>query len=135
MLELIVVTPYGETFRGDVKSVLLPGSEGDFGVLEHHERFLAPLRVGVMEIEGPDGPAFGTISGGFADVNGHQVVVLAESAEASADVDLARAEQARERAREGLESLDADTERDRYSEYEEALSRALNRIEASQRSR
>ena len=134
MLELVVVTPYGEMFRGDVKSVLLPGAEGDFGVLEHHERFLAPLRVGVIQIEGPDSLRFGAISGGFADVNGHQVVVLAESAEASAEVDVARAEQARDRAREGLESLDADAERERYSDYEAALTRALNRIEASQRS-
>lgn len=135
MLELLVVTPYGEVFRGEVKSVVLPGSEGDFGVLEHHERFLAPLRIGLVEIERGGERFFGAISGGFADVNGHQVVVLAESAEAAGDIDVARAELARDRAREGLAMLDADAERERYAEYETALERSLNRLEASQRRR
>jgi F-type H+-transporting ATPase subunit epsilon len=135
MLELVVVTPYGEVFRGDVKSVVLPGAEGDFGVLEHHERFLAPLRVGQIEFEAAQGKSYGAISGGFADVSGHQVVVLAESAEAAEEIDVARAELARDRAREGLARLGADEKRERYEEYEAALERALNRLEASQRSR
>ena len=134
MFELVVVTPYGEVFRGDVESVVLPGSEGDFGVLEHHERFLAPLRVGVVGISRPDGPFHSAISGGFADVSGHQVVVLAESAEAGADIDVARAEMAADRAREGLAAVDADADRDRYLLYEAALQRALNRLEVSGRS-
>ncbi len=133
MLELVVVTPYGEVFRGDVKSVVLPGAEGDFGVLEHHERFLAPLRVGLLELEAQDGSAYGAISGGFADVNGHQVVVLAESAEAAEEIDMARAELAANRAREGLAALDADEERERHEQYEAALERALNRLEAGSR--
>ena len=131
MIELVVVTPHGEVFRGGVESVVLPGSEGDFGVMEHHERFLAPLRVGVMSVKGPDGIAFGAISGGFADVNGHQVLVLAESAEAAGDIDVARAELARDRAREGLAKLDADEQRDRYAQFEAALERANNRIAAT----
>jgi len=131
MLELVVVTPYGEAFRGDVNSVVLPGTEGDFGVLEHHERFLAPLRVGLLEVDGAEQHGF-AISGGFADVSAHQVVVLAESAEAAGSIDVARAELARDRAREGLAALDADAEAERYAEYEAALARATNRLEACQ---
>ncbi len=113
-MELVVVTPYGEVFRGDVKSVVLPGAEGDFGVLEHHERFLAPLRVGLLELEAQEGPLYGAISGGFADVSGHLVIVLAESAEAAEDIDVARAELAADRAREALAAPDADEKRERY---------------------
>ena len=134
MLELVVVTPYGEVFRGDVKSVVLPGTEGDFGVLEHHERFLAPLRVGPLELEMQDNTYHTAISGGFADVSGQQVVVLAESAEAADQVDMARAELAADRAREGLAALEADPKQERYAEYQAALERALNRLEASKRS-
>ena len=49
-IQLTVVTPEGQPYQGEVEQVVLPGSEGDFGVLEQHERFLAALRPGVMEI-------------------------------------------------------------------------------------
>ncbi len=134
MLEVVVVTPAGEAFRGDVESVVLPGSEGDFGVLEHHERFLAPLRIGEVELRLPSGETvFGAISGGFADVSGHHVVVLAESAEASDEIDVARAELARDRAREGLAELDRDVEKERYALFEAALRRAENRLSVGRR--
>ena len=48
--ELVIVTPHREVYRDRVDAVVLPGSEGDFGVLESHERFLSPLRVGQAEI-------------------------------------------------------------------------------------
>jgi len=134
VIELVVVTPYGEIFRGDVESVVLPGVEGDFGVLEHHERFLAPLRIGEVEVKTADGSAVAAIGGGFAEVSGRQVVVLAESAEASSTIDVARAEQARNRAREQMDQLEADGDRERYAEYDEALKRATNRLAVSQRS-
>ena len=51
-IELIVVTPEGQAYEGSIQQVVLPGSEGDFGVLEQHERYLAPLRSGKMEIIG-----------------------------------------------------------------------------------
>ncbi len=134
MIEVVIVTPSGENFRGDVESVVLPGSEGDFGVLEHHERFLAPLRIGVVEMQLPDGQVtFGAIAGGFADVSGHQVVVLAESAEHSHEIDLARAEMARDRAREGLAKLDRDAKKERFAAYEAALLRAENRLIVARR--
>ena len=43
-VELVIVTPQGEAYRGPVDSVVLPGTEGEFEVLENHERFLTPLR-------------------------------------------------------------------------------------------
>ncbi|MDJ0849738.1 MAG: ATP synthase F1 subunit epsilon [Myxococcota bacterium] len=136
MIELVIVTPAGESFRGDVESVVLPGSEGDFGVLEHHERFLAPLRIGEVEFRTSDGETvYGSIAGGFADVSGHQVVVLAESAEHSHEIDLARAEMARDRAREGLAKLDRDAEKERFAAYAASLLRAENRLSVGARSR
>ena len=49
-LELTIVTPQGEAFHGPIESVVLPGSEGDFGVLPRHERLLTALRDGEVEI-------------------------------------------------------------------------------------
>ena len=102
-LELVIVTPDGEVFRGPVESVLLPGSEGDFMVLEGHERLLSPLRIGEVEIRRPGAPPlFAALSEGFAEVTNSEVVVTAEACELASSIDVARAERARERAERDL---------------------------------
>ena len=78
-LELTIVTPLGEAFHGPVEAVVLPGSEGDFGVLPRHERMLTSLRVGELEIRTGSGTKRASISEGFADVSGEQVVVMVAS--------------------------------------------------------
>ena len=132
-LELTIVTPSGPAYRGDVDSVVLPGSEGDFGVLPGHERFLTALRTGEIEIETGGHKIFAAASEGFADVSGDQVTVLVDSCELAGDIDTARAELARQRAEQGLTALDRDAEAARAAEYEAALERARNRIAVSQR--
>ncbi len=54
-IELVVVTPEGEAFSGLVEEVVLPGVEGEFGVLEAHERFLSALDHGCIEIRTREG--------------------------------------------------------------------------------
>ena len=78
-LELTIVTPLGEAFHGPVEAVVLPGSEGDFGVLPRHERLMTPLRVGELEIRTGSGTRRASISDGFADVSGTEVVVMVSS--------------------------------------------------------
>jgi F-type H+-transporting ATPase subunit epsilon len=78
-LELTIVTPVGEAFSGPVESVVLPGSEGDFGVLPRHERLMTALRAGDVEIRTGSGTRRATISEGFADVSGEEVVVMVTS--------------------------------------------------------
>jgi F-type H+-transporting ATPase subunit epsilon len=78
-LDLTIVTPTGEAFQGQVDAVVLPGSEGDFGVLPQHERLLTPLRPGSVEIRTGGVTRRAMVSEGFADVSGTQVVVLVTS--------------------------------------------------------
>ena len=54
-IKLSIVTPNGEIFNGDVKSMTLPGKEGEFGVLPHHSSLVSALTVGVIEIDKVDG--------------------------------------------------------------------------------
>jgi F-type H+-transporting ATPase subunit epsilon len=132
-LQLTIVTPQGPAYSGEVASVVLPGSEGDFGVLPSHERLLAPLRIGEVEIHTDSESIFAAIASGFAEVNGEEVVVMVESCEAAADVDLARAELAHERAEQGLATLGEDENSRRLVDYEAALERARNRIAVAKR--
>jgi F-type H+-transporting ATPase subunit epsilon len=133
-IELTIVTPQGEAYRGPVERVVLPGSEGDFGVLSGHERFLTALRIGEVEIRSREQMLFAAIADGFVEVTGDEVVVLVESCELDREIDVARAEHARERAEQGLAQLGVDEDELRYRDYEAALKRAQTRIAVSQRS-
>ena len=130
--ELTIVTPDGESYRGSVDNVVLPGAEGDFGVLQKHECFLAPLRVGEVEIHAGDDRIFAAIASGFAAVTGEEVAVMVDSCELAHAIDTARAEQARERAEQGL-AAPKDPAEQSVERYKAAMERAHNRIAVSQK--
>ena len=129
---LSIVTPQGAVFEGDADGVVLPGSEGDFGVLPDHERFLCPLRIGEVQIQQGGRTTWAAVSSGFADVSGSQVAVMVDSCELAGDIDVARAEAALQRAEqalaEGTRSVEA-----RAEQFETALARARTRIAVGQR--
>ena len=80
-IKLSIVTPYGEIFSDNVKSVFLPGSEGEFGVLPGHCDFLSLLKVGVIEIlKADDKRELVAINWGYAEVTADKVDVLANGA-------------------------------------------------------
>lgn len=122
-LSLTIVTPEGQTFSGEVQQVVLPGSEGDFGVLEQHERFLAPLRHGAMEIQTGGGSEWAAVSDGIADVSAEQVVVMADYCALAKDIDTALAAEERQEAEAQLRALDAHDEEGRKAELEDVIVR------------
>jgi len=123
-IHLTIVTPEGEAYSGDVEQVVLPGSEGDFGVLEHHERYLAPLRVGAVEIITSGGSAWAAVTDGFADVSAENVVVMVDSYHHSADLDQDHLGRELERWEEELRGLSGGEEDAiRRSEIEDAVVR------------
>ena len=133
-LELTIVTPEGQTFSGEVEQAVLPGAEGDFGVLELHERFLAPLRHGAIEIRSGDSTQFAAVSDGIADVSAQQVVVMADYCALAGDIDTAMVEQERAEAEAALEALGlTDDATARRAELEEMLVRYTVWIEVSRR--
>ena len=133
--ELNVVTPEGEAFDGPVETVVLPGSEGDFGVLEGHENFLSGLRVGEMTVRTAEGEELhAAVSSGFAEVHADRVVVMVGSCEFAHEIDLDRAQVARDRALKQLEELrGTDEGEELYQKYQEEYSRALHQIAVRER--
>lgn len=80
-LKLDIVTPEGKIFSNNVKSVTLPGSEGEFGVLPGHVEIVTTLSTGVIEIEKEDHKReIVAINWGYAKVNETSVDVLVEGA-------------------------------------------------------
>lgn len=81
LLQLDIVTPEGGIFSGKVKSVILPGDEGEFGVFYGHTDILSLLAPGVIEIEREDGKKeLVTVNAGYVKVDNEKVDVLADGA-------------------------------------------------------
>jgi F-type H+-transporting ATPase subunit epsilon len=134
-LALTIVTPEGVRYEGRVDRVVVPGVEGDFGVLPGHERFLSPVRIGELEVDG-GGSRWAAVSSGFAEVNADTVVLMVDSCEFATDIDTARAERAKARAEREIERLRAGHEEEVAFRLEEAaLQRALIRIQVAKKHR
>lgn len=131
-LELVVVTPEGQAFSGSVEEVVLPGVEGEFGVLEAHERFLSALGHGCMEIRTAEGSQFSAVSDGFAEVGAERVVVMVDSLVEAADIDAAAARAAHEAAESVILSLTGEDD-PRLRELREELVRAAAQLEVAEK--
>jgi F-type H+-transporting ATPase subunit epsilon len=83
-----IASPEKLVFEGEVEHVVVPGSEGDFGVMAGHAPLIAMLRPGVLAILGPSERRF-VIKGGFAEVNPLGLTVLADYAVPVEDLDRA----------------------------------------------
>ncbi|MCP4007159.1 MAG: ATP synthase F1 subunit epsilon [bacterium] len=79
--QLTIVTPQRPVLDREVETVVVPGQEGDFGVLASHEPFLAPIEGGVLCYTADGRTTEVEIGGGFAEVGHDRVIVLAQSAD------------------------------------------------------
>lgn len=75
-----LVSPERQLFSGAVEQVVVPGSEGDFGILAGHAPFVSSLRPGILTIHGGGQPKRLYVRGGFAEVSSGGLTVLAERA-------------------------------------------------------
>lgn len=127
--QLEIRTPEKLIYEGEVTSVQAPGVEGNFQILAGHTPFLTALDVGEIRIrESSDTPQLMATTGGVFEVLRTGVTALVETAEWASEIDVSRAEEARDRAQEQLTSNAPDLNRPRA---EAALARAKNRIKVA----
>ena len=131
-LTLEVVVPQRRLLREEVDSVTAPGAMGCFGVLPGHTPLLTALEAGELSYQINGDTRYLATSGGYAEVRPDTVTILAETAEPTHEIDLERAQQAKERAEERLRQRD-DEEID-FSRAQAALQRSLARILVAARS-
>jgi F-type H+-transporting ATPase subunit epsilon len=130
-LQLEIVTPERLAYADTVDAVVLPGSQGELGVLPHHAPLVSTLGIGELRIrKGGSEEAF-AIVGGFLQVLPDKVVVMAETADMAAEIDLEKAQQARRQAEAALES--GYTEGADLAAARAALQQALLRIRVAER--
>ncbi len=99
-LHIEIVTPDKTVLSTEVDYVGAPGTDGQIGILPNHIPLLSALEVGGLYYRKDGKTLWVFLSGGFLEVAGNMVSVLAESAELAEDIDTARAEAARKRAEE-----------------------------------
>ncbi len=104
-LRLEVVSPDGRVFTDDVDSVVVPGIEGELGILPHHTPLVTALGTGELRIRQAGTVQFMLISGGFVEVRPEKVVVMAFVAEHSDEIDAAAAAEARKAAEADLQDV------------------------------
>ncbi len=127
-LKVEIVTPSKIAFEGNVKSVTIPGTKGNFQVLFNHAPLMSSFEVGFIKIEDESETQTNyATSGGTVEVLNNKVIVLAESFESEEDIDIARAEEARDRAKKRLKKESGESNID-LARVEFALKRAINRI-------
>ena len=132
-IKLQIVTAERLIFEGDVDEVNVPGQEGDMGILPKHAPLMTTLRPGEIVVVTDKQSQFFAVSGGVLEVRPERVIILADSAERADEIDIARAQEAVERAKANM-SDKANTGLDAAA-AEAALARALTRVKVANKRR
>src|SRR5439155_6341397 len=101
-LQLEIVSPERRAFTDEVDMVIVPGIDGQLGILPHHTRLISALGTGELRIKKAGTEQVLLISGGFVEVRPDKVVVMADLAEHSDEIDETKAIEARKRAEAAL---------------------------------
>ncbi|MBC7770105.1 MAG: F0F1 ATP synthase subunit epsilon [Phycisphaerales bacterium] len=121
-LHFALVSPERELFNGEVDHVVVPGSEGEFGVSPNHAPVMSVIKPGALKVFNEGNVRRIFVNGGFADVTPEGLSVLAEEAVDLADIDPAKLEQDLKNAQDDLRDASGDAKR-------AAAQRALSRLE------
>ncbi len=132
-LHLEVVTPERKVYEDDVDMVIAPGGDGYLGILPHHAPLFTTLGPGEFRVKQGGVEQVLAVFGGFMDVRGDRVVVLTDAAEHVEDIDVQRAQAARERAQQELAAGPASAADEARARA--AMQRALVRIRIGERRR
>jgi len=121
-------------FEGDADAVIIPGIFGEMGVLPNHAPLLSTMGFGVIRVRSGDQENVFTVAGGLVEVQPDVVTVLADVAENVVEIDVARAQAAKDRIEE-IMSEGPPADQDTYLRMEAALRRSKLRLDAVNRYR
>ncbi|MBS4538320.1 F0F1 ATP synthase subunit epsilon [Clostridium sp. D2Q-11] len=129
-LTLEIVTPDRKFFEDEVEKVVVRGLEGDIGVLRNHIPLVTPLAIGRVKIKQNGEYRIAAVAEGYLDITETKTTIVTDAAEWPDEIDLNRAELAKQRAEEKLKKKDKNID---YDRAEIALRKAINRINVAKR--
>lgn len=127
---LEIVTAEQTLFEGDVDAVIAPGGLGQLGILPRHAPLMTTLLPGKLSCRVGPGETEYVVHGGFIEITGDHVVVLADAAEQLETMDIERAQESKRRAEERIASRDESVDMDRAAR---SLTRARTRLSMNTR--
>ena len=130
LFELEVVTPDRLVVKDRAAEIQIPAKNGYLGILAGHSPLITELAVGEITYRTATSSERLAVAWGFAEVLSNKVTILAEASERASEIDVARAQQAKQRAEEILRNHAPDTN---YEEAQNALKRAETRIEVAEK--
>ena len=129
-----IVSQDRQVFEGEADIVVVPGETGEMGILPNHAPLLSTLKMGLIKVRYQGQEQEYTVSGGIVEIQPDIITILADAAENVQEIDIARAESARQRAEEYLnKGLPPGT--DEFLAMEAALKRSNLRLEAARKYR
>ena len=131
-MQLQIITAEREVFSGEVDAVVAPGVAGQLGILPNHAPLMTVLQPGELLVRSDGDESYLALSGGYLEVLGNQVIVLADAAEDVDEIDEARAQEALARAQERIASRESDIE---LEQAVASLRRAQVRVTVARRRR
>ena len=126
--KLEIITPEKKFFDGETEQIIVRTTVGDVGILNGHEPYCAALGIGQMRIMVDGKLRHAATSGGIIKVSREKTVVLVDSCEWADEIDVNRAQTAKNNAEQRMKSAESDRQL-KMAEYK--LKRALNRIDAA----
>ncbi len=133
-LELEIVTPERKILTIPASEVIVPGSEGYFGVLPGHAPFLTQLGIGEITYKDATGTHYLAVADGFVEVLPDRVTILARVCEQAREIDVARAREAKSRAEDAMKQAAKLSDQDMLM-IEASLKKALTRLSVAERRR
>jgi F-type H+-transporting ATPase subunit epsilon len=131
-MRLEIITAESEVYADDVDAVVVPGMEGQLGILPHHAPLMTMLQPGELTISKDGESTYLAVSAGFLEVLGNKVTILADAAERSEAIDEDRALAAMEAAQERLAHREGDIELEQFAR---AMRRAQVRLDVVRKRR
>jgi F-type H+-transporting ATPase subunit epsilon len=128
-IALKIVTPTREMYNGEADMVIMRSKSGDVGILPGHQPMVTVLDFGVLRIKNENKEEKAAVLGGFAEISPTCISILTDAAEWSTEIDVLRAQQAKERAENRLRSPQGDLD---VLRAELALKRATIRLDAAE---
>jgi len=126
--QLEIVTPEKQVVKDQAEEAQIPGLNGYLGILPGHAPLITELGVGVITYSAQGTTHSMAVAWGFAEVLPDKVTILAETAEHPEEIDVARAQRAKDRAEQRLKSNDPQTD---YDRAEDSLQRAETRLKVA----
>lgn len=128
-----IVTPERTLLKDEISQVTVPTTEGEITILPKHSPLISILKPGMIELRKGKGEIeIMSVSGGFVEVLNNKIVILADTAERADEIDIKRAEEARQKAEQSIKDT-RSKDRERYANILSKMEKELARTKSVKR--